>query len=252
MASYVLSDGLSKKPPFSRKRSKFRAFAAPDAQIAQLPEVHLRSSLCNTTITKIQQQCCGINYSIIPVGEPDSFLQYLSIYPSKLFTNSPTQHQQSPQPRKTMHNPTPLLLTLLLTFLTLTTHAQSDPPPPPPPPSPPNHQTWAEKHLEQEHHINNFDPGAFFTLHDFDSSNTWTRDEVIRFYGLSQPDTINTVSEDTKSHVWRTILDSMDDDHNGEISMEEFLKFSSGGNTLPDFGVCIINSFLGRKKGVRG
>jgi len=135
----------------------------------------------------------------------------------------------------------PTLLLLLLPFLTLTTTAQpnhnSDPPPP-------KQQTWAEQHLEQEHHINNFDPGAFFTLHDFDSSGTWTRDEVLRFYGLSQPDTINTVSEETKSHVWRTILDSMDDDRNGEISMEEFLKFCRGGNTLPDFGVCITyNSF---------
>lgn len=141
---------------------------------------------------------------------------------------------------------TPLLL-LLLPFLTLThstttTGTTSNPPPPPPPSPPTNHQTWAEKHLEQEHHINNFDPGAFFTLHDFDSSNTWTRDEVLRFYGLSQPDTINTISEDTKSHVWHTILDSMDEDRNGEISMEEFLKFCRGGNSLPDFGVC--SSFL--------
>ncbi|PUU79456.1 hypothetical protein B9Z19DRAFT_1192625 [Tuber borchii] len=134
-----------------------------------------------------------------------------------------------------MLNPTPLLL-LLLPLLTLTT-AQPPNPNTSDPPPPETSKTWAEQHLEQEHHINNFDPGAFFTLHDFDSSNTWTRDEVLRFYGLSQPDTINTISEETKSHVWRTILDSMDEDRNGEISMEEFLKFCRGGNTLPDFGL---------------
>jgi len=29
----------------------------------------------------------------------------------------------------------------------------------------------------------------------------------------------------------------MDFDHDGKISMEEFQSFSSGGNTLPDFGL---------------
>ncbi|RPA93406.1 hypothetical protein L873DRAFT_1815832 [Choiromyces venosus 120613-1] len=96
-------------------------------------------------------------------------------------------------------------------------------------------QTWAELHLEQEHHINNFDPGAFFVLHDFDESGAWTRDEVIRFYGLSQPDSKS--SEDTKSHVWRTIVDSMDFNGDGKISRDEFVSFSNHGNTLPDFGL---------------
>jgi len=131
-----------------------------------------------------------------------------------------------------MLKPTLLLLLLLPPFLALTTaHPDHNPDPP---------KTWAELHLEQEHHINNFDPGAFFTLHDFDSSGTWTHDEVLRFYGLSQPD--GTFSEETKSHVWRTILDSIDSDHNDEVSMGEFLSFSNSGNTLPDFGVCIAPS----------
>ncbi|CUS14358.1 unnamed protein product [Tuber aestivum] len=120
-------------------------------------------------------------------------------------------------------------LLLLLPFLLLTTAHTAEPPDQP--------KTWAEQHLEQEHHINNFDPGAFFTLHDFDSSGTWTRDEVLRFYGLSQPDTHTSFSEETRSHVWETILSSMDFDHDGKISMEEFQSFSSGGNTLPDFGL---------------
>ncbi|CAZ85816.1 unnamed protein product [Tuber melanosporum] len=120
-----------------------------------------------------------------------------------------------------------LLLPLILAHSTTTTAHQSQTADPP--------KSWAEQHLEQEHHINNFDPGAFFTLHDFDSSGTWTRAEVLRFYGLSQPD--STFSEDTRSHVWRTILDSMDFNHDGEVSREEFQSFCDGGNTLPDFGL---------------
>jgi hypothetical protein len=103
--------------------------------------------------------------------------------------------------------------------------------------------TWAERHLREEHHIFNFDAGAFFSLHDFDNSQTWTKDEVLRTYGLYQPE--STASEETKEHVWHVISQSMDYDKNGVITAEEFKSFSQAGNTLPDFGVCL---FLGEKR----
>jgi hypothetical protein len=96
--------------------------------------------------------------------------------------------------------------------------------------------TWSERHMQEEHHIYNFDSGAFFHLHDFDNSGTWTRDEVLRFYGLEQPD--STASEETKQHVWETVADLINTGRpDGEITMAEFQAFIHAGNTLPDFGL---------------
>jgi hypothetical protein len=43
---------------------------------------------------------------------------------------------------------------------------------------------WAEYHMSEEHHVDNFDPPSFFTLHDFNNDGVWTPEEVRRFYGL--------------------------------------------------------------------
>jgi len=94
--------------------------------------------------------------------------------------------------------------------------------------------TWAEKHMHEEHHIYSFSPSAFFQLHDFDSSRTWSRDEVLRTYGLEQED--STATEEDKVHVWKVVLDSIDSNRDGVVSAEEFEEFCAAGNTLPDFG----------------
>lgn len=44
--------------------------------------------------------------------------------------------------------------------------------------------SWAEYHMAEEHHVDNFDPPSFFTLHDFNEDGVWTPEEVRRFYGL--------------------------------------------------------------------
>jgi hypothetical protein len=43
---------------------------------------------------------------------------------------------------------------------------------------------WAQYHMSEEHHVDNFDAPSFFTLHDFNGDGAWTPDEVRRFYGL--------------------------------------------------------------------
>lgn len=95
---------------------------------------------------------------------------------------------------------------------------------------------WSERHMQEEHHIYNFDSGAFFHLHDFDNSGAWTRDEVLRFYGLEQPD--NPVDESTKQHVWQTLYELIGPARqDGQIAMADFQRFVHDGNTLPDFGL---------------
>lgn len=129
------------------------------------------------------------------------------------------------------HNLTPAALLLLL--LLFTPYALSH--------NHPIHDaegdlTWSERHMQEEHHIYNFDSGAFFHLHDFDNSGAWTRDEVLRLYGLEQPD--STAGEETKQHVWRTVADLINTGRpDSEITMREFQAFVHAGNTLPDFGL---------------
>lgn len=86
----------------------------------------------------------------------------------------------------------------------------------------------------EEHHIATFDPGAFFSLHDFDSSGAWTPDEVRRMYGLDDEST-KDVSEEKREEVTREVYRLFDADHNGLIERAEFVHSKE---VLPDFGVC--------------
>lgn len=63
--------------------------------------------------------------------------------------------------------------------------------------------SWAEYHMAEEHHVDNFDPPSFFTLHDFNGDGAWTPEEVRRFYGLddeSLKDTPADVKDKGKSY----------------------------------------------------
>ena len=88
----------------------------------------------------------------------------------------------------------------------------------------------------EEHHIGNFDAGAFFQLHDFDESGGWTPDEVRRFYGLNDESNAN-VSAEKKEEVTRVVYRDFDRDHNGVIERSEWIEAIASGLRLPDFGV---------------
>jgi hypothetical protein len=88
----------------------------------------------------------------------------------------------------------------------------------------------------EEHHIDNFDPGAFFTLHDFDSSGDWTRDEVQRFYGLDD-ESAKDVSPEVRDKVAKDVFYLFDKNRNGVISRAEWDFECKAGTRLPDFGV---------------
>jgi hypothetical protein len=88
----------------------------------------------------------------------------------------------------------------------------------------------------EEHHINNFDAHVFFTLHDFDSTNQWSPDDIRRFYGLYDEST-NHISEEKKRDVVNIVIDLFDTDKNGYISKDEFVDGVTAGKTLPDFGL---------------
>ena len=86
-----------------------------------------------------------------------------------------------------------------------------------------------------EHHIENFDAGAFFSLHDFDGNGVWDGHEVQKFYGLD--DVSNKDLPATKRlEVLSTIFQLVDKDSNEHITMDEFIEFTRNGGTLPDLG----------------
>lgn len=117
--------------------------------------------------------------------------------------------------------PTPLLAHTGHSQAPLTTNADSD---------------WATRHLAEEHHISNFDPGAFFTLHDFDASLSWSADEIRRMYGLDD-ESNHGVDEAKKAEVVRRTLEVFDKDRNGVVERGEWMEGWRGGKRLEDFGL---------------
>ncbi|KAL8994340.1 MAG: hypothetical protein Q9188_007091 [Gyalolechia gomerana] len=88
-----------------------------------------------------------------------------------------------------------------------------------------------------EHHISNFDPGAFFTLHDFDSSLTWTADEIRRMYGLDDESSMKGVDEAKKAEVVHSTIEKFDMDGDGTIGRGEWMEGWRAGKRLEDFGL---------------
>ncbi|MCJ1318852.1 hypothetical protein MMC15_004184 [Xylographa vitiligo] len=95
---------------------------------------------------------------------------------------------------------------------------------------------WATRHMAEEHHIANFDPGAFFSLHDYDSSGGWTPDEVRRTYGLDD-ESAKDVRPEKREEVTREVYRMFDMDKNGVIEREEWMGACENGVRLPDFGL---------------
>lgn len=89
---------------------------------------------------------------------------------------------------------------------------------------------------KEEHHISNFDAGAFFTLHDYDVNGVWDAQEIQTTYGLFD-ETSKDVPQEKKDSVAKTVLDLLDQDGSGLVTKEEWMDFCAKGGTLPDFGL---------------
>ncbi|KAF7716624.1 Uncharacterized protein PECH_006485 [Penicillium ucsense] len=94
---------------------------------------------------------------------------------------------------------------------------------------------WATRHMIEEHHIEGFDALSFFTLHDYDSSGSWTPDEVRKTYGLDD-ESNKSASESSKESAVRAVFDLFDPQHTGLISRDNFVKTIAAGTRLPDLG----------------
>jgi hypothetical protein len=99
---------------------------------------------------------------------------------------------------------------------------------------------WATYHLALEHHLDNFDAGAFFSLHDFDGNGGWSPADVRRMYGLEH-ESARDVGEDRREEVTRDVFALFDADHNGVIERDEFFAKTDEGVRMPDFGVSSVS-----------
>lgn len=101
--------------------------------------------------------------------------------------------------------------------------------------------------MAEEHHIANMDPSAFFTLHDYDKSESWTPNEVRRTYGLDD-ESAKGIDEGKKEDVVRVVMDLFDQNRDGAVSRQEFVEAWMGAEAkrLPDFGVSGFDCWEGR------
>ncbi|TCD67609.1 hypothetical protein EIP91_012241 [Steccherinum ochraceum] len=107
-----------------------------------------------------------------------------------------------------------------------------------PPPGRPSSSTHAKRHMSTEHHIDDFDIGSFFALHDLDLDGFWNREEIEAVYGVhhiySQKKSKDDEEHKKKAdHIVNTVLAAIDRDGDERISLEELKVVGLDG--LPNF-----------------
>jgi hypothetical protein len=88
----------------------------------------------------------------------------------------------------------------------------------------------------EEHHIGNFDPASFFTLHDYDGNGVWDTGEILKTYGM-EDETAKDVTQQKKVKIVTDILAMFDTNNNRIVEKEEWMEAIGQGKTLPDFGL---------------
>ncbi|KIL71409.1 hypothetical protein M378DRAFT_154971 [Amanita muscaria Koide BX008] len=97
---------------------------------------------------------------------------------------------------------------------------------------------YAERHMSSEHHIDNFDIGSFFQLHDLNRDGKWDKEEIEAVYGVHHVYSQKT-SKDDEEHkqkadrVTQGLLDAFDLNKDGVITLDELKKV--GLDNMPNF-----------------
>jgi hypothetical protein len=89
--------------------------------------------------------------------------------------------------------------------------------------------------MSEEHHIDNFDPTSFHSMHDFNNDGVWTPDEVHRFLGLNDEST-KDISKQRKDDAVAQVFALFDEAGTGVISRASWLSSLKQGRAIPDFG----------------
>lgn len=105
-----------------------------------------------------------------------------------------------------------------------------------------NQQSFIEEHFANEHHIQSFDLGSFFSVHDLNRDGVLDRSEIEAIYGvhhsLSAKHSPSHEVHDAKADkIVKTVLERVDKDNDGLITKREFIAAGKGGlPSFPEFG----------------
>lgn len=110
--------------------------------------------------------------------------------------------------------------------------------------------SWQRWHMLHEHELDEFTPEAFFQIHAVTKSpEILTKNDILRMYGLSRDEVVGLgdgmgnhddselVSPELKDKIINTVMDLMDSNKDGVISLDEWLDYSNKGGEFPDFGL---------------
>lgn len=102
----------------------------------------------------------------------------------------------------------------------------------------PGNEAYIQKHMANEHHINAFDLGSFFTLHDLNRDGVWDRSEIEAIYGVHHSTSIKhsptaEVHDEKANKIVKEVLKRLDLDGDALVSKSEFLH--GGVDALPTF-----------------
>ncbi|KAF9003770.1 hypothetical protein BDZ89DRAFT_1080858 [Hymenopellis radicata] len=97
---------------------------------------------------------------------------------------------------------------------------------------------YADRHMASEHHIEAFDLKSFFQLHDLNRDGVWDKEEIEAIYGVhhvySQKKSKDDIEHQKKADtIVKVVLDRLDKNHDGKITVEEFGLVGLEG--LPNF-----------------
>ncbi|GMM45319.1 Ssp120 protein [Pichia kluyveri] len=109
--------------------------------------------------------------------------------------------------------------------------------------------SWEQWHMAHEHQLDDYTPDAFFQIHAVTDPKYLMTNDILRMYGLQRDEVVGQgdgmgnhdnselVSPELKNKVIDKILGMIDTDHDGKISMEEYLEYATNGGQFPDFGI---------------
>lgn len=115
----------------------------------------------------------------------------------------------------------------------------------------PEGMTWANWHMVEEHQLDSYDLDTLFRLHDLSQLGFWLALDILNLYGLLRTSVVGdgsgmgvhehdqlreAILEDAKRTVVATILELLDVDGDGHVSLAELKAFYRAKGELPDFG----------------
>ncbi|OLL27089.1 putative calcium-binding protein [Neolecta irregularis DAH-3] len=93
---------------------------------------------------------------------------------------------------------------------------------------------WENMHMQDEHNIYAYDANSFFTLHDLNNDGVWDSHEIRALYGTDHD---ANIPEHISQSIEKTVLDAIDRNRDGVISLNEWLEYKKNGGSLPDPGI---------------